>query len=62
MEMAEVSLRVIRVFPDGVIAAMLHTYMYSLILTLLLLEKQVFVAWLRGSKRYSFGYRGNIEL
>ena len=43
MELAKVSLRGIRVFPESVIGAMLHTY--SLILILLLLEEQVFVAW-----------------
>ena len=46
--MTEVSLLIIRVFPDSVIGAILHTY--SLILILTLLEKQVFVAWLRAIK------------
>jgi hypothetical protein len=41
--MREFSLRVIRVFPDSVIGAMLHNY--PLIFILLLLEEQVFVAW-----------------
>jgi hypothetical protein len=44
MEIAGVSLRVIRVFPDSVIGAMRQTY--SLIL-ILLLSEEVLVAWSR---------------
>ena len=56
VEVAEVSLRVIRVFPDSVIGAMLHTY--SPILILLWLEEKVFEAWSPATKAVLFPISG----
>jgi len=56
MEMAEVSLRIIRVFPDSVIAAMFR--IYSLILILLLSEEQVYMAWSPAIKAVLFPISG----
>jgi len=56
MEMAEVSLRIIRVFPDSVIAAMFR--IYSLILILLLSEEQVYMAWSGAIKAVLFPISG----